>query len=49
MRAVIVAAAMLAIAATAYAEDDKPEIQRMRFVESGNDLTVSTLPPGGIG
>ncbi len=49
MRAAIVAAAMLAIAATAYAEDDKPEIQRMRFVESGDDLLLSTLPPGGIG
>jgi len=49
VRAVIVAAAMLAIAATAYAEDDKPEIQRMRFVESGDDLLLSTLPPGGIG
>jgi hypothetical protein len=49
VRAAIVAAAMLAIAATAYAEDDKPEIQRMRFVESGDDLLLSTLPPGGIG
>ncbi len=49
MRAAIVAAAMLAIAATAYAEDDKPEIQHMRFVESGDDLLLSTKPPGGIG
>ena len=47
--AVIAAALALATAAHAEAEDDKPEIQRMRFVESGNDLTVSTLPPGGIG
>jgi hypothetical protein len=42
-------AAALALTTAAHAEDDKPEIQRMRFVESGNDLTVSTLPPGGIG
>jgi len=41
--------AVLAIAATAQAEDDKPEIQHMRFVESGDDLTVSISPPGGIG
>jgi hypothetical protein len=40
---------MLALAATAHAEDDKPEIQRMRFVETGDELTVTTLPPGGIG
>jgi hypothetical protein len=42
-------AAVLALATAALAEDDKPEIQRMRFVETGDDLTVSTLPPGGIG
>jgi hypothetical protein len=47
--AVIAAALALATATAAQAEDDKPEIQRMRFVETGNDLTVSTLPPGGIG
>jgi len=44
-----VVAAVLVIAAAAHAEDDKPDIQRMRFVESGNQLTVSTLPPAGIG
>lgn len=49
MRAAIAAAAMLAIATTAHAEDDKPEIQRMRFVESGDELKITTLPPGGIG
>jgi hypothetical protein len=49
VRVAIVAAAMLAVAATAYAEDERPEIQRMRFVESGDDLLLSTLPPGGIG
>jgi len=49
VRVAIVAAAMLVIAATAYAEDERPEIQRMRFVESGDELQVSTLPPGGIG
>ena len=42
--------AVLAIAAgPARADDDKPEVQRMRFVERGDDLMVSTLPPGGIG
>jgi hypothetical protein len=50
----VTAAAVLAVATAlpsdaAYADDDKPEIQRMRFVESGDDLLVSTLPPGGIG
>jgi hypothetical protein len=51
VRAAIAAAAILAIAAPALAlaDDDKPEIQRMRFVESGDELRVSTLPPGGIG
>jgi uncharacterized protein DUF4390 len=43
-------AAVLAIAAgPARADDDKPEIQHMRFVERGDELTVSVLPPGGIG
>jgi len=42
-------AAVLAVAAPARADDDKPEVQRMRFVERSDDLTVSTLPPGGIG
>jgi hypothetical protein len=49
VRAALVAAAVLAIATTARAEDDKPEVQRMRFLETGDDLTVSTLSPGGIG
>ena len=45
-----IAAAVVALpAAPVRAEDDKPEIQRMRFVERGDDLTVSILPPGGIG
>lgn len=43
-------AAVLAIAAgPAHAADDKPDVQRMRFVERGDELTASTLPPGGIG
>ena len=50
MRLAPVAAAVLAIATAAHAEDDdKPEIQRMKFVESGDQLLVSTLSPGGIG
>lgn len=46
-----IAAAVIALAAaTARADDDdKPEVQRMRFVERGDYLTVSTMPPGGIG
>jgi hypothetical protein len=44
-----IAAAVLALARPAHADDDKPELQRMRFVERGDDLTVTTLPPGGIG
>jgi len=44
-----ITAAVLAIATAAYADDDKPEIQRMRFVETGEVLTVTTLRPGGIG
>jgi hypothetical protein len=46
-----VAAAVLAIATAAHADadDDKPEIQRMKFVETGDQLLVSTLAPGGIG
>ncbi len=46
---VIVAAAVTLAAAPARADDDKPELQRMRFVERGDDLTVSISPPGGIG
>ena len=52
MRIAAVAAAVLAIATAAHADaddDDKPEIQRMKFVESGDQLLVSTLSPGGIG
>ena len=47
----IIAAAIALPAAPARADDDKPELQKMRFVERGDDLTVSTLPPptGGIG
>lgn len=37
------------LAATAHADDDKPEPQHMRFVERGDELTMSTQPPGGIG
>jgi hypothetical protein len=45
----VAAAALAIVAAPARADDDKPEIQRMRFVEHGDELTVSTMPPGGIG
>lgn len=47
----IVAAAIALAAAPARADEDKPEVQRMRFIERGDDLTVSMLPPptGGIG
>jgi Domain of unknown function (DUF4390) len=36
---------ILVVASLAYAEDDKPEVQRMRFIERGDDLTVSTTIP----
>lgn len=42
-------AAVLAIATVADAEDDKPDLQHMQFVERGDDLRVSVTPPGGIG
>jgi hypothetical protein len=45
----IAAAAIALAAAPAHADDDKPELQRMRFVESGDDLIVRIDPPGGIG
>jgi hypothetical protein len=46
-----VAAAVLAIATAAHADadDDKPDIQRMKFVETGDQLLVSMVAPGGIG
>lgn len=54
MRRRAAAAAVLAVATAAHAraanaDDDKPEIERVRLVESGDELMVSTLPPGGIG
>jgi hypothetical protein len=52
-RVVAAAAGILAVLAATgapvRADDDKPELQRMRFVERGDELTVSTIPPGGIG
>jgi hypothetical protein len=42
-------AAVLAIASAAYAEDDKPEIQPMKFNESGDYLTFSTIRERGHG
>ena len=49
MLSALAAAALAIAAAPASADDDKPEIQRMRFVERGDALTMSTMPPGGIG
>jgi hypothetical protein len=46
---VIVAAAVVLTATPARADDDKPELQKMRFVERGDDLTASSVQPGGIG
>lgn len=47
---VAAAVAVALIARPARADDDsKPELQRMRFVESGSQLTFSALKPGGIG
>lgn len=47
--AALVVAVIAGLAAIARADDDKPEPQHMRFVERGDQLTVSTQPPGGIG
>jgi len=51
VRPAIIAAAILALAAPAHADDDsdKPELQHMKFVEIGDQLTVTTERPGGIG
>lgn len=47
---VIAAAAVVLTATPARADDDdKPELQKMRFVERGDDLTASSVQPGGIG
>lgn len=37
----VVAAALLVVAVPARAEDDKPEVQRMRFIERGQNLTAT--------
>ncbi|HET9624025.1 MAG TPA: DUF4390 domain-containing protein [Kofleriaceae bacterium] len=51
MRRAWIVAVVLAVAAPAraLAEDDAPDIQKMRFVENTDSLLVSTVPPGGIG
>jgi hypothetical protein len=49
MRRALVIAMVIAVASPALADDDQPEIQKMRFVESADSLLVSTVPPGGIG
>lgn len=36
---------VLVVASLAHAQDDKPEVQRMRFIERGDNLTVSTTIP----
>ena len=46
---IAITAAVLLVATAAEAEDDKPEYQHMRLIESGEFLTVSTEWPGGIG
>jgi hypothetical protein len=47
---VIVAAAVVLAATPARADDDdRPELQKMRFVERGDELTASSILPGGIG
>ncbi len=50
MRLGVILAVTLALAATARADsDDAPEVQKMRFIETGTGLLVSIEPPGGIG
>jgi hypothetical protein len=38
---VLVAAAVLFVALPSHADDDKPELQRMRFIERGKNLTAN--------
>jgi hypothetical protein len=45
--AAVVAIAVAALPASA--EEDRPEVQRMQFVEHAEDLSVSTIKPGGLG
>lgn len=47
----VIAAAVIALAAAPARadDDDRPDLQKMRFVERGDDLVVSISPPGGIG
>jgi len=47
--AIAAAAAVVLRAPLAHADDDQPELQHLKFVEAGDDLLVSTVPPGGIG
>lgn len=47
-RAIVVLALVLATRAHADS-DDAPEVQKMRFIETGTSLQVSIEPPGGIG
>jgi hypothetical protein len=49
MRPAAIIVMVLAMASPAFADDDQPEIQKMRFVETTDSLQVSTLPPGGVG
>jgi hypothetical protein len=49
VKAALAAAAVLAIATTARADDDKPEYQHMTFAEVGDQLTVTLERPNGIG
>jgi len=41
MRAVVASALLLALVAPARADDEKPELQRMRFIERGQNLTTT--------
>jgi hypothetical protein len=40
--AALVVVVLGALGSAARADDDKPDVQRMRFIENGKDLTVST-------
>jgi len=41
MRALVAAAVLVAASASAFADDDKSEVQRMRFIERGQSLTAT--------
>ncbi len=48
-RLIAIVALAVAVPASARADADEPELQKMRFIETGTNLLVSISPPAGIG